>query len=109
MNQYDIWWADFPDPVGTRPVLLISRDPAYEYLNRVLAVEVTSRARGIPQEVPLGTREGLPHPCVANLDNLRAVPKGALSARAGRLGQRRIPEVKRALGYALGWIELTSS
>jgi hypothetical protein len=33
----------------------------------------------------------------------------ALTARAGRLGPRRIAELKRALGYALGWIELTTA
>ena len=108
MKQYETWWAQLPDPVGTRPVLLLSRDSAYEYLNRVLAVEVTSRVRGIPQEIALGVREGLSQRCVANLDNLRAVPKSALRERAGRLAPRRIEELKRALGYALGWTELTT-
>lgn len=50
---------------------------------------------------------GLPRRCVANLDNLRAVPK-ALRERAGRLAPRRVDELKRALGYALGWTELTT-
>jgi mRNA-degrading endonuclease toxin of MazEF toxin-antitoxin module len=86
---------------------LLSRNSAYEYLNRVLAVEVTSRVRGIPQEVTLGPREGLTQRCVASMDNLRAVPKFALRERAGGLGPKRIEELKRALGYALGWTELT--
>jgi mRNA interferase MazF len=109
LKQYETWWAQFPEPIGTRPVVLLSRDAAYEYLHRVLAVEVTSRVRGIPQEVALGAREGLPQHCVANLDNLRAVPKAALQKRAGRLSARKIADVKRALGYALGWTELTAS
>jgi mRNA interferase MazF len=108
VKQYETWWAELPQPIGTRPVVLLTRDSAYEYLNRVLAVEVTSRVRGIPQEIMLGPREGLPQRCVANMDNLRAVPKGALRERAGRLGPRRIEELKRALGYALGWTELTT-
>lgn len=107
MKQYEVWWARLPAPIGKRPVVLLSRDSAYDYLNRVLAVEVTSRIRGIPQEVRLGSREGLPHECVANLDNLRAVPKRALELKAGRLAPRRINEVKRALGHAFGWIELS--
>lgn len=109
MKQYEVWWAELPEPIGTRPVVLLTRDAAHEYLHRVLAVEVTSRVRGIPQEVALGPREGLPQRCVANLDNLRAVPKAALRKRAGRLGARRVDELKRALGYALGWTELTAS
>jgi mRNA-degrading endonuclease toxin of MazEF toxin-antitoxin module len=107
VKQYETWWAQLPELVGTRPVLLLSRDSAYEYLNRVLAVEVTSRIRGIPQELALGAREGLPQRCVANLDNLRALPKSLLRERAGRLAPRRVEELKRALGYALGWTELT--
>jgi mRNA interferase MazF len=107
MKQYEVWCARLPQPIGTRPVLLLSRDSAYEYLNRVIAVEVTSRIRGIPQEVAMDSREGLPQRCVANLDNLRAVPKGALEKKAGRLSPQRIGEVKRSLGHTLGWIELS--
>lgn len=90
-------------------MILLSRNGAYEYLNRVLAVEITRQRRGIPQEVSLSRREGLREPCVANLDNLRSVPKPALSERIGRLGPARVAELKRALGYALGWVELTGS
>ena len=106
MRQYEIWWADLPEPVGTRPVLLLTRDGAYAYLNRVLAVEVTTRVRGIPQEVEVGVGEGMPKRCVANLDNVRAVPKGALRTLAGRLSASRASEVKRAMGHALAWEEL---
>ena len=90
-------------------MLLLSRNGSYDYLNRVLALEVTRRKRGIPQELLLSRREGLREPCVANLDNLRSVPKPALSERIGRLGPARIAELKRALGYALGWLELTGA
>jgi mRNA interferase MazF len=107
MKQYEIWWAELPQPVGTRPVLLLTRDGAYPYLNRVIAVEVTTRVRGIPQEVELGEREGMSRRCVANLDNVRAVPKAALRAIAGRFSTARAPELKRALGHALAWTELT--
>ncbi len=106
MKQYEIWWAKLPAPLGRRPVLLLSRDAAYEYLSRVLAVEVTTRVRGIPQEVELGVSEGLPRRCVANFDNLHAVPKSALDEKAGRLPPRRVPEIKAALGHAFGWLEL---
>lgn len=105
-EAHAIWWAALPEPVGTRPILLLSRDGAYQYLNRVLAVEVTSHRSGIPQEVELGAREGLPKRCVANFDNLRAVPKHVIRTRAGHLSSQRVVEAKRALGQALGWIDL---
>jgi mRNA interferase MazF len=107
VKQYEIWWVALPEPVGRRPVLLLSRDSAYAVLNRVLVAEITTRIRGIPQEVRVGTREGLPVASVANFDNLRAVPISALSDRAGKLAGRRVAELKTALGHALGWPELT--
>jgi mRNA interferase MazF len=106
MTQYELWWAALPPPVGRRPVLLLSRKPSYEYLNRVIVVEVTTTIRGIPQEVGLGPAEGLPRRCVANLDNVHVVAKARLTARIGALAPQREVEVKRALGYALDWQEL---
>jgi mRNA interferase MazF len=97
-----------PDPAGRRPVLLLGRSSAFAYLNRILVVEVTTTIRGIPQEVSLGKREGLPRRCVANLDVLRTIPLPSLTSRAGRLAPGRHVEVKRALGQVLHWPELTS-
>ena len=56
MTQYEIWWAHLPDPVGRRPVLLLSRSSAYQVLNKFIVAEITTRLRGIPQEVRLGPR-----------------------------------------------------
>ncbi len=106
MRQYELRWADLPEPIGRRPVLLLSRTPAYAYLNKVIVAEVTSTIRGIPQEVRVSKEEGLPVPSVVNLDNIHVVAKTLLSDRIGVLPGGRDREVKRALGYALGWPEL---
>ncbi len=106
MKQYEVWWAELPEPVGRRPVLLLSRTGSYSYLGSVLAVEITTRIRAIPQEVVLGRREGLPRQCVANFDNVRPVPISQLAEQLGGIATARIAEVKRAMGYALGWDEL---
>ena len=106
MKQYEIWWADLPRPAGRRPVLLLNRDGAYTFLNKVVAAEITTTIRRIPIEVPLGVAEGLPKKCVVNCDNLRTISKQNLVERISRLLPQRIPEVKRAVGYALGWEEL---
>jgi mRNA interferase MazF len=107
LRQFEIWWAELPEPVGRRPVLLLSRDAAYSQLNRVLVVEVTTTVRGIPVEVPLGRAEGLARRSVANLDGAGLVGRSRLRARIGTLSRERWPEVKRALGHALAWPELT--
>ena len=109
MKQFEIWWADLPKPAGRRPVLLLSRDDAYSYLNKFVVAEVTTTVRGIPVEIPLGRREGMQKPCVVNCDNLRTVPRQALGEKIAKLGESRIPEVKRAVGYAFGWEELINA
>ena len=95
-----------PSGVGNRPVLLLTRNGAYQYLNKFAVAEITTTIRGIPVEVPLGPAEGLPKPCVANCDNLRTAPRSSLINRLGALGKERHAEVKRAVGYALAWEEL---
>jgi mRNA interferase MazF len=107
VKQFEIWWADLREPAGRRPVLLLSRNDAYDYLSKFIAVEVTSTIRQIASEVSLGEEEGLPKVCVANCDNLRMVPRLSLTNRAGSLAPERWVEVKRAVGAALGWRELT--
>ena len=106
MKQYEIWWAELPQPAGRRPVLLLSRDDAYGVLHKFIAAEITTTIRGIPIEVPLSRAEGMPKPCVVNCDNLRTISKVHLVERISRLPATRTGEVKRAVGYALAWEEL---
>lgn len=106
-RQFEIWWVSLPDPIGRRPVLLLTRSSAFRYLTRVLVAEVTTTVRAIPQEVSLGRKEGLSRASVANLDALRTVPISTLASRIGTLPAARHVEVKRALGHVLHWPELT--
>jgi mRNA interferase MazF len=106
VTQYEIWWANLPKPAGRRPVLLLSRADAYSYLNKFIVAEITTTIRDIPVEVRLGRAERMPKPCVVNCDNLRTISKSALVERIANLSQRRITEVKAAVGYALAWDEL---
>jgi len=109
VRQFEIWWAQPAKPAGRRPVLLLSQDDAFSYLNKFIVAEVTTTIRGIAVEIPLGRREGMTKPCMANCDNLRTIPRQALTERISKLGQHRILEVKRAVGYAFGWDELTNA
>lgn len=107
LKQFDVWWADLREPAGRRPVLLLSRNDAYSYLNKFIVAEITSTVRDIASEVLLGEAEGLSRVCAANCDNLRVVARDCLAQKAGSLGPARWVEVKRAVGAALGWRELT--
>ena len=106
MKQYEIRWARLPEPIGLRPMLLLTRSSAYAYLTKVIAAEVTTHVRSIPQEVQLGRTDGLPKRCAAKLDGIHLVPTSAFGERIAALRPARIVEVKRALGHALFWPEL---
>lgn len=100
MKQYELWWADLPEPIGRRPVLLLSRDQVYRILKRATVAEVSTTIRNIPVEVELGPDEGLTRASVANVDNIHAVALSRLSSKIGELAGERAWEVERALGFA---------
>jgi mRNA interferase MazF len=106
MKQYEIRWANLPSPIGRRPVLILSRTAAAEYLSRVLVVEVTTKIRAIPQEMKLGRAEGLSRVCVANFDNVQTLALQVIGAKMGAVSDARHREVKRAMGFVLEWPEL---
>lgn len=102
MRRGEIWWAEFPAPAGRRPVVLLSRNEAYAVRELVTIAPVTTRIRGIPTEVPLGPAEGLPKPCVVNLDTITTIPRRTLTATIGPLPPDKLTAVERSLMFALG-------
>ncbi|HSF01559.1 MAG TPA: type II toxin-antitoxin system PemK/MazF family toxin [Solirubrobacterales bacterium] len=102
MRRGEIWWADLPPPAGRRPVVLLSRNEAYAVRELVTVAPVTTRARRIPTEVPLGPAEGLPKACVANLDTITTIPRRTLTRPIGPLSPEKLAAVERALAFALG-------
>ena len=106
MMRGEIWWADPGPPIGRRPVVLLSRDEAYKIRNQVTVAVVTTRIRHIPTEVELGDEEGLPRPCVVNLDVIATIPKDSLQERVSRLSPEKIRLVEAAIRFALGMRDL---
>src|SRR5437016_4785256 len=70
MDRGEVWWARLAPPIGTRPVLLLSRSATYSRRRSVTVAPITTTIRGIPVEVPLGIEDGLPRTCVVNCDDL---------------------------------------
>ena len=102
MRRGEVWWAELPKPAGRRPVVLVSRDEAYGVRALVSVVPVTTRARGIPVEIPLGRDEGLPKRCVANADTITTIPKAALVDYVGVLTPDKLEALDLALRFAIG-------
>ena len=102
MRRGEIWWVELEPPAGRRPVLLLSRNEAYSVRSLVVVAPVTTRIRHIASEVSLGTEEGLPHDCVANLDTITTIPKDCLQSRLTILSTKKLKEIESAIRFALG-------
>jgi len=102
MTRGEVWWADLPPPWGRRPVLLLSRVPAYAVRDLIIVTPLTTRVRGIRAEVSLGPEDGLPRPGVANLDVITTVPKSGLERYISTLSGAKLRAVEAAIHFALG-------
>lgn len=93
-------WAE----VGakTRPVVLLTRDAVIDRLRSFLVAPCTTTIRNLPSEVTLGTDDGLPRPCVVNLDNVTLVDADAVGRLIATLGEDVMAQVCSALAVAVG-------
>jgi len=103
MRRAEIRWYRFSRPDKKRPVLLLTRDSALEFLGEVTVAPVTSTIRDIPSEVVLTTEDGMPRDCAINLDHVQTVSMGRLGAIITTLGPKRMLEVRSALLFVLGF------
>ena len=92
----------FGSPDKKRPVLVLTRDTALDYLSRVTVAPITSSIRGVPSEMILDQADGMKSPCAANFHNIMTVPKEKLGKRIGQLSPQRLQELCRSLRYSLG-------
>lgn len=99
MKRGEIWWAQLDKK---RPVVLLSRDEAYEVRSLITVCPVTTRIRNFSVEIRLGKRDGLAKSCVANLDALTTMPKDHLLERIAMLPSEKVRKLNDALRFALG-------
>jgi mRNA interferase MazF len=102
MKRAEVWWAELPSPVGSRPVVILTRDAVLHSIGSIVVTLVTRTVRGLPTEVVLGRQQGLPVRCVANLDNILTVPRERLKRLMGACGASKVEELDHALKTALG-------
>ncbi len=101
MQRGEVWWARLPEPVGRRPVLLLSRNAVYAVRASITVAPITTRIRNIPVEVPLDSSDGMPRSCAVNVDDVVTIPKSALTELITALTLEKMVLVRRALIYAL--------
>jgi mRNA interferase MazF len=80
-----------------RPVVVLTRELVRPHMARVTVAPITSTARGLSTEIPVGPANGLDHACVVSCDNIVTVPKSALGHQIGYL----LPAQEAALTAAI--------
>lgn len=80
-----------------RPVLVLTREMVIPRRTQVTVAPVTSTARGLSVEIPVGRANGLGHDSVVNCDNIFTIQKTALGERIGYL----LPPQEAALTDAI--------
>jgi len=86
-----------------RPVVILSRQSALEFLGEVTIAPVTSTVRDIPSEVFLSAHDGMPRDCAVNLDHIQTVAKGKIGPVIAVLGAAKMDELRDAILFALGF------
>jgi len=103
MQWGEVRWYTFKKPDKKRPVLLLTRDSAIDYLGELTVAPVTTTIRDIPSEVVLSTEDGMPRECAVNLDHVQTVSKARVGSRITVLGSHQMRSVRDALLFALGF------
>ena len=103
MRRGEIRWYRFAAPDKRRPVLILTREPALEFLGEATVAPITSTIRDIPTEVVLGQADGMPRECAVNLDHVQTVAQAKLGGLVATIGPTKMSEVRSALLFALGF------
>jgi mRNA interferase MazF len=80
MKGGEVRWYVFSRPDKKRPVLILTRDSALEFLGEVTVAPITTVIRDIPSEVLLSKVDGMPRDCAVNFDQLQTVSKGKIGS-----------------------------
>jgi mRNA interferase MazF len=102
VSRGDVRLCRFSPPGKSRPVVILTRDRAVEYLASITVAPITSAIRGVPSEVVLNEEDGMKGPCAINLHNVITVRQSELGRRVTQLSAPRMREICEALRFALG-------
>ena len=103
MKRGEVRWYKFSKPDKKRPVVILTRDSALEFLGEVTVAPVTSTIRDIPSEVLLTQSDGMSKDCAVNLDHIQTVARATIGSLITTLHTRKMSEVRSAGLFALGF------
>ena len=103
ISRGQVRWYKFSQPDKKRPVVVLTRHSALDYLGEVTVAPITSTIRDIPSEVLLTKADGMSQYCAINLDHIQTVSKGKIGSLITTLTASKMFEVRSALLFALGF------
>jgi len=103
MKRGEVRWYRFSTPDKRRPVLILTRISALEFLGEVTVAPITSTIREIPSEVRLTQADGMPRDCAVNLDHVQTVTRVKVGPLITTMSPGKMSEVRAALLFALGF------
>jgi mRNA interferase MazF len=103
VKRGEVRWYRFASPDRRRPVVVLTRDSALEFLNEATVAPVTRTIRDIPTEVVLTTENGMPEECAVNLDHIQTVSRSKLGGVITTLDNATMAAIRKAAMFALGF------
>ena len=101
MKRGEVRWYVFSRPDKKRPVVILTRESALEFLGEVTVAPITLTIRDIPSEVLLTRADGMPKECAVNLDHLQTVAKGKIGSLITTLSVDKMQQMRSSLLFAL--------
>lgn len=80
-----------------RPVVVLTRELVRPHMTRVTVAPITTTARGLSTELPVGSANGLTTASVVSCDNIATVPTAALGRQIGVLLDVQEPALTSAI------------
>ena len=103
MKRGEIRWYKFTKPDKKRPVLILTRDSAIEFLGEVTIAPISTTIRNIPTEVFLTKADGMNTNSAVNFDRIQTVSKAKIGSVIALLNPDKLLQARRALLFALGY------
>lgn len=110
VKRGDIYYADLSPVVGSeqggvRPVLIVQNDVGNRFSPTVIAAAITSQKEKskLPTHIKLPPADcGLSRESVVLLEQIRTIDKRRLKEKMGKLDDRAMHEINRALSVSFG-------
>jgi len=104
LKRGEVRWYKFLHPDKNRPVVILTRDSAIQFLGEVTVAPVTTTIRDIPSEVYLDkSKDEMLQNCVVNLDHIQTVSKAKIGSLITSLSRQKMLELRSALLFSLGF------